>query len=239
MTTFITFNDLPVEIKQSIRRIQALASGERTTAEAAILTNYAAQISNEVTERNAANEIVRAQGITVPTGLSGFAKGAIFIDSDVAAGTQAMYENTGDTTTAAWNLIGGVNTGDIADDAVTTAKILALNVTAAKLAADSVTTVKILDGNVTLAKLAAGITPSHVVKFAGTVTWSGSGATLAATVTGVAATDIIMATIRVKPTEAAYLVRVVPTTNTLTFELSAANTSNDAQISYEVLRAAA
>lgn len=72
--------------------------------------------------------------------------------------------------------------------------------------------------------------------YSGTVTWSGSGATLAATVSGVAATDKVLATIRVKPSQAAYLVRAVPSTNTITFELSAANTSNDAQISYLVLR---
>ena len=94
-------------------------------------------------------------------------------------------------------------------------------------------------GAVTLAKLAAGITPSHVAKFSGTVTWSGSGASLAQTLTGVAATDIIQATITTKPTQAAYLAAVAPTTNTITYTLSAANTSNDAVIAYTVFRAAA
>ena len=93
-------------------------------------------------------------------------------------------------------------------------------------------------GSVLLAYLSAGITPSHVVKYAGTTTWTGGGATKALTVTGVAATDIVMATVRVKATEASYLVSAIPSLNTITFELSAANTSNDAQISYEVLRAA-
>jgi hypothetical protein len=105
--------------------------------------------------------------------------------------------------------------------------------------AGTIVTADIADSGVTLAKLASGITPSHVVKYAGTVTWTGSGASLASTVTGVAATDIVMATIRVVPTQAAYLVSVAPTTNTITFVLSAANTSNDAQISYTVFRAAA
>jgi hypothetical protein len=48
----------------------------------------------------------------------------------------------------------------------------------------------------------------------------------------------VMATIKVAPTQAAYLVSVAPTTDTITFTLSAANTSNDAQISYTVFRAA-
>lgn len=94
-------------------------------------------------------------------------------------------------------------------------------------------------GSVTLAKLASGVTPSHVTKYAGTVTWTGSGTTKAATVTGVAATDIVTATVLTKATEASYLVAAVPTTNTITFELSAANTSNDAVIQYSVQRAAA
>lgn len=123
MATFTTFEDLPVEIKQKIRRIQGIASSQRTTAEAAVLTAYNDALENEVLERNAALEITRAQGVTLPTGLSGFAKSAVFLKTDVAAGTQAMYENTGDTTTAAWNLIGAINTTDIADGAVTSQKL--------------------------------------------------------------------------------------------------------------------
>lgn len=93
-------------------------------------------------------------------------------------------------------------------------------------------------GKVLLANLGSGITPSHVVKYAGKITWSGSGATLATTVNGVAATDIVMATIQGAPSQAAYLVSAAPTTNTITLVLSAANTSNDAVIAYQVLRAA-
>lgn len=48
-----------------------------------------------------------------------------------------------------------VSTAKILNDAVTTAKILDANVTADKLAADSVVTAKILDANVTADKLAA------------------------------------------------------------------------------------
>jgi hypothetical protein len=94
-------------------------------------------------------------------------------------------------------------------------------------------------GKVLLAMLDAGITPSHVPVFAGKITWSGSGASLATAVTGVLATDVVQATIQVKPTQAAYLVSVAPTTDTITVVLSAANTSNDAVIAYTVFRAAA
>ena len=92
-------------------------------------------------------------------------------------------------------------------------------------------------GVVNLAALAAIIAPTRIVKLSGTITWSGSGATLASSVSGVLSTDIVMATITVKPSQAAYFVRVIPTTDTITFELSAANTSNDAQISYIIFRA--
>ena len=134
---------------------------------------------------------------------------------------------------------GGVAEAALAANAVTTTKIKDGNVTAAKLATDAVETAKIKDGNVTLAKLSAEITPSHVVKCAGTFTWTGGGASKAVTVDGVAATDIVVASFLVNPTEAAYIAKVVPTTNTITVTLSTANTSNDAQISYVVYRAVA
>jgi hypothetical protein len=103
----------------------------------------------------------------------------------------------------------------------------------------SILTTNIADANVTLTKLAAGITPSHVVKYAGKITWSGSGASLATTVTGVLLTDIVLVTIQTAPTQAAYIVSAAPTADTITITLSAANTSNNAVIAYQVLRAAA
>lgn len=107
MATFELFNDLPVAIKQDIRRIQAKASADRTTAEAAVLTNYDAYLTNEALEYNAANEITRAQGKTVPTGYSGFAKGATFIEYDAADTVRGVYVNQGTTTTALWEQVGG------------------------------------------------------------------------------------------------------------------------------------
>ena len=154
--------------------------------------------------------IVLASGTTVPTAdTAGYAKGALFIKTDAADGTKGLYENQGTTALSDFNLVGSITSAEIAD------------------------------GSITLAKLAAGITPSHIAVFAGKETWAGGAATHAATVTGVVAGDIVVATIQTKPTQAAYLVGVVPTTDTVTFELSAANTSNDAVIAYTVLRAAA
>ena len=153
-----------------------------------------------------------------------------------------------------------VTTAKIDDGAVTATQLGALAVTDAKLNTAAVTAGKIATGGVsasnqfgsgvvdttalganavTLAKLATGITPSHVVKFAGKITWSGSGASLATTISGIVSTDIVICTIQTAPTQAAYLVSAAPTTDTLTITLSAANTGNNAVIGYMILRAAA
>jgi len=144
----------------------------------------------------------------IPSGTAGFAEGCEIIATD----TGAHYYNTGSATSCTF-VVGGT--------------IGALSITTASIQANAVT----------LAKLATGITPSHVVKFAGKITWSGSGASLATTVAGVAATDIVLTTIQTVPTQAAYILSAAPTTNTITIVLSAANTSNDAVIAYQVLRA--
>jgi len=121
-----------------------------------------------------------------------------------------------------------VTASDLGASAVTTAKILDANVTTAKIA----------DSNVTLGKLAAGVTPSHVAKYAGLYTWAGSGAAATATVAGVVSTDVVHLSIKIAPTQAAYIKSVAPGTDSIVINLSAANTSNDAVVTYTVLRAA-
>lgn len=50
--------------------------------------------------------IVIATGTTVPThGSSGFAKSALFIDTDVATGTGSLYLNKGVTTSSFFTLV--------------------------------------------------------------------------------------------------------------------------------------
>jgi|SaaInl7_200m_RNA_FD_contig_51_1355422_length_1751_multi_5_in_0_out_0_2 hypothetical protein len=107
------------------------------------------------------------------------------------------------------------------------------------IAADAVEGTKIADDAVSLEHLDAALTPSHTPKYMGEVTWSGGGATLAETVTGVAATDIVIASILTLGSEGTILQGAIASTNTITFTLDAANTSNDAVISYAVFRAAA
>ncbi len=120
-----------------------------------------------------------------------------------------------------------------------TANIGAGEIVTADLASDAVTGAKIADDAVSLEHLDSGITPSHIVVYAGEFTWSGAGTSVATTVTGALASDIVVATIQSAPSEAAYLASAAVTADTVTVTLSAANTSNDAVISYQVLRAAA
>lgn len=163
-----------------------------------------------------ASGVTLAQGATVPTDAEvGYAKGCIFVDTNASPGAVILV-NEGGETSCDFNTA-SLPTGDIS----------------------SVVAGLGLDGGGTSGAVTLNVDASHNVLYAGKVTWTGSGATKALTVTGVAATDIVIATIQTKPTQAAYLVGVVPSTNTVTFELSAANTSNDAVIAYAVHRAVA
>lgn len=102
---------------------------------------------------------------------------------------------------------------------------------------DAVTTAKILDSNVTLAKLAAGITPSHVVKFAGQPTTVGGAATEAFTVTGALATDLAFVQVVENGTNSVNVLEAVVTTDTLTL-LFTADPTSDCVFNYQLLRAA-
>jgi hypothetical protein len=130
-----------------------------------------------------------------------------------------------------------VTAAKIAADAVETAKIKDGNVTTAKLAADAVDGTKLADDAVSLEHLDPAITPSHLIKFAGTHSYGGGGTSDAATVTGVAATDIVFATIKAS-TNAASIVKAVPTTNTVTFHFST-DPGASTEVFYQVINAAA
>ena len=109
---------------------------------------------------------------------------------------------------------------------------------AVTIADDAVTTPKILDANVTLAKLETGIAPSHVIKFAAQHTTVGGGASEAITVTGAAATDLAFVQMVDDGTANVTIVNAVVTLNTLTVTFSA-DPGNDAIINYQIIRAAA
>lgn len=120
---------------------------------------------------------------------------------------------------------------------IDTANIGAGEIVTADLDDDAVTNAKLADDAVSLENLDAGITPSHLVKYAGTHSYGGGGTSDAATVTGVAATDIVFATIKAS-TNAVSIVKAVPTTNTVTFHFSA-DPGASTEVFYQVINAAA
>lgn len=62
-----------------------------------------------VLEKDNSSDVLRASGTTVPTDAeTGFAKGCIFIDTDVASGTTGMYQNVGTNTSCLFRAVEGV-----------------------------------------------------------------------------------------------------------------------------------
>lgn len=159
MATFQTKSDLPLKTRQEIDRIQAIDSGLRTTKEADFLTALDPYLSNEVMSRDAAGNIVRAGGETLPSEYEGFAKGAVFVLTNAADGTKGLYENVGTTADADWNLIGEISTAEIGDGQVTAPKLA----NTLDLAGKAITSLSIEEG-----------TPVNAVAAVGTLTLTGS-----------------------------------------------------------------
>lgn len=159
--------------------------------------------------KNEDDNIVLCSGTTVPTAdTAGYAKGALFIKTNAADGTKGVYENQGTTAASDFNLIGDISSAEIAD------------------------------GAVSLAKLATAVAPSHVVKFAGEFTTAGGDAAEQASVSGVLATDIVVASILDNGTNNVTLLQSAAGTDVIDFTMSA-DPSTDCIISYVVFRATA
>lgn len=92
-------------------------------------------------------------------------------------------------------------------------------------------------GSVTLAKLATGVSPSHVVKYAGTFTTLGGDASESITVAGAAATDIVAVTVKTVGATPRSIVASAAALNAINVTLSG-DPSTDHVLQYVVLRAA-
>lgn len=98
------------------------------------------------------DKILLATGTTVPSGTAGYAKGCLFIDTDVVAGSQGLYENVGTTTVCNFNLIGAIAAGEIT---LAQGSILLGNASGVAAATDAKTSGQILVGSgTTLASVA-------------------------------------------------------------------------------------
>jgi hypothetical protein len=165
--------------------------------------------------------ICAAAGANLPhDGDAGFAVGCIFVN--LTAGT--IYLNAGTVLAANFDLLGTV--------------VGAGSITDAELAANSVITAKILAANVTLAKLAAGITPSHIVKYAGySPAEVDADASVVIANAGFLDTDVGMAVYAAGANDV-YVKKVVMAAGTMTVTLSG-NGGAGTIVGYQVLRAAA
>lgn len=88
-----------------------------------------------------------------------------------------------------------------------------------------------------LASLAAGITPSHIVKYAGTFTTAGGDASEAITVAGAVASDIVTVTVKTAGATPRSIVASTAATNAINVTLSG-DPSTDHVLQYCVFRAA-
>ena len=93
-------------------------------------------------------------------------------------------------------------------------------------------------GAIDLAMLSSGITPSHVIKFAGQPTTVGGAAAEAFAVPGVLVTDLAFVQVVNDGTGNVTVLQAVCTADTLTVTFSA-NPGNDTVINYQIIRAAA
>ena len=154
-------------------------------------TQKVGTISINILQKDAAGMILMATGLTVPTdATAGYAKGCLFIDTNVVTGSTGLYENVGTTTSCNFDALGVPTVGELAvaegsmlvgnasgvatpisaktntailigNGTTVTAQTLGTDVTmtnagAVTIANNAVTTAKILDGAVTGAKWSAG-----------------------------------------------------------------------------------
>lgn len=158
--------------------------------------------------------------------------------NDATGAFVALTGNAGlSSTLSSGNIFVG-NVSNVATGVAMSGDATMANTGAITIANNAITTAKILNANVTLAKLAAGITPAAVVKFFGQVTTAGGAAAEAITVTGaVAATDRAFVQMVDNGTNNVTVLQAVVTNDTLTVTFSA-DPGADAIINYQLIRAA-
>ena len=133
MATFPIKSDLTIAEQNKMDALLAITAAQRTTSQIAWLAARLPYQTNVVISVDVDGNILAASGLTIPTGLEGFVKGATFTKTDATG--NGLYMNTGTSTVAAWDLIDQSTTANIDDLAITTEKLAANAVTAAKLAA--------------------------------------------------------------------------------------------------------
>lgn len=103
MGAFKLKENLPQTTRKEIDRISAIDSARRLQSEADFLTALAPYLVNEVITSDANGLIVKASGNDIPTGDTGFKKGALFIKKN--ATDSGLYTNDGNETSAVWTRV--------------------------------------------------------------------------------------------------------------------------------------
>ncbi len=101
----------------------------------------------------------------------------------------------------------------------------------------SIATADLANNAVTLGKLASGITPSHIVKYAGTFTTAAGSASQAITVTGALNTDLAFAQLKTAGATPRTLLTAIAAANAVNLVFSG-DPLADHVVCYQVLRAA-
>lgn len=160
------------------------------------------------------------------------------LQQNLTSGSEAGPLNVGDVIMIHGNDASGMYIFDSITTNVTVASFAAIGtVDTAQIAADAVTNAKIADDAVSLENLDSGITPSHIVVFAGQPTTAGGAAAEAITVTGALNTDLAFVQMVDDGTNNVTIVNAVVTADTLTVTFSG-DPGNDCVINYQLLRAA-
>lgn len=174
---------------------------------------------------NVATAVTPSGDITLSnTGVFGIAAGAI-VNADVNAAAAIAFSKLA-ALPSAQILVGSA--GNVATAVAMSGDVAISNTGATTIQA----------GAIDLAMLSAGITPSHVVKFAGQPTTVGGAAAEAFAVPGVLATDLAYVQMVDQGTNTVTALIAVCTVDTLTVTFSG-NPGNDAVFNYQILRAAA
>lgn len=184
---------------------------------------------------NIATDVAMTGDVTISnTGVTAIGAGVI-VNADINAAAAIAFSKL--AALASGNILVG-SAGGVATSVVMSGDATIIASGALTIAANAITTAKILNANVTLAKLAAGITPSHVIKFASQVTTVGGAAAEAITVTGaVAATDRAFVQVVDNGTNNVTVLQAVVTNNTLTVTFSG-DPGADTIINYQLIRVA-
>lgn len=165
----------------------SLAAG---SSSALALTNGHIFVGNA---SNIATDVAMTGDITITNaGVTAIGAGVI-VNADISASAAIAFSKFAALTSG--NLLVG-SVGNVPTSVALSGDATLVATGAMTIANNAITTAKLLNANVTLAKLAAGITPAYIIKLGGKDVSGGGTATVTITATGVVAGDLAFAAIQ-------------------------------------------